>query len=1627
VTATQAQEIMAELQALLQQPESARDPAAVLQAVAALLQPQVPAGAPAALGVGQTRFARPGDGRAQVFTPGPIGAAAAALPQPFAASVHNGLSSAHSAASATTLRTPIMRHTQLASENDDNEFKVSAERAYKAPELTDSSNYPMWRATMLSWLESWGLAMLVARGPRYMVLPVATEQLVPEERAGIAGYELNLSASAPSGGPIAQSVLELRAGIEFDKCMFAARALLFAVQKVPLAASVAVSIPFPNAHAMWLALEQLFFPQNTAQLFSLEQQVASLRQREDEDVTSYGARSQLLFNQLAMLGSVKSVVQRCTGWILGLLSLSQNRRDLLGIKLDMPHATFEGIVASARQFEQEDVVRGRLLGKQAQQQSAAHMADSAPGASSGRDYSAVTCHSCGKLGHISRHCSKRDAASKNAVCAWCGVRGHQEAQCFKKKGGMPKTAGQEAAKPKQGALAQSNSSAAYPQANLFERVPAAADAAGAVALASEAQRADPFALFDSGANEHVLRDLPSGSDCALSEASGVPIRTAGGQFIHAQQAGDVTLQLSSGHSLRLGGALHHAGVARNLLSVYKLLVQHDAQGVWFTRESAELVARDGSTLLKALQQNGVYALELAHAAAHDAESIAAVATSIQLWHERLNHASATVLNRLIRGRSLAGFDARQPTSIAELNCEACRLGKQPHAAHGSAVPAEHRATFSLERVDWDYLGPIGCASLGGATGALVGVDRSSNYGWVFLLKSREEIQERLLEWCRHMHNKLRRFPATLHFDNAKEFHGARLKSFCSESGIALSYSPVYDPALNGAAERFNRTIVEAATTALLRAGAHKLLWGEALLCVARVYNLVRTNEGDDLRTAEQRLLGSPTPPRVFHLRPFGCTAYVRLESVDVPGKFDAVAAKMVFVGYSDVGKWRFIHPSTVSIVESVHATFAESDFTAMHTLRATLQQTDDAEDEDDEAYFGRVTLRNEIELVKRYSLQSVPPHSPAAPASSAAAEPAAGNAPVEHHPLPAGLVPAAGRDRRQRVKGAAPSRSSARVAAGVGTQPPVKLGMVSPGDLGQAVLTEVCALEAAAQQEQLQLPTDGSSLPSDPRSWREAMARPLQEAQEWRDSFLREENSLIEKGVFTVVDSLPPGVRCLGAKLVFRTKTDGDGRVLSENARKTRLTAMGNEQRAGVDYGETFSSAMSLTSLRLLVRLAAHYGLRIGHIDFSTAYLNADLDRVVYMRAPPGMRTAKPGQFLRLVRALYGLHQSGRLWAELLMKTLIQLGFTPCEHGDPYVLVRVSRSQRMLYIGVYVDDMPYLAHPQDQAEMAQIVEQLGRQFKITVALEVHTLLGMRIVRDEATGAFRMHQQAYVEKVLEQFGMARCNPAHAPEAPSAAAKSQNDAAGEAESEFPSTSAASGGGDRPRVTTANFRALVGALFWISNGTRFDIAHAVNRLARCVENPDAEALALAHRVLRYLSGTRSRGLLYPAGNGGPLILEAFSDSDYAGDESSSKSTSGALLKLGGAPIHWLCKQQSTVSRSSSEAEYVAAGECGRLIIWLRVLLAELGCAQERSTPLHIDNETAIAMTSDDGRQFPRRKHIRVVYHWIREAVQDGFIAPSWVKTELQQADLLTKSLGRVIFQRLCALIDGAAEPAV
>ena len=127
--------------------------------------------------------------------------------------------------------------------------------------------------------------------------------------------------------------------------------------------------------------------------------------------------------------------------------------------------------------------------------------------------------------------------------------------------------------------------------------------------------------------------------------------------------------------------------------------------------------------------------------------------------------------------------------------------------------------------------------------------------------------------------------------------------------------------------------------------------------------------------------------------------------------------------------------------------------------------------------------------------------------------------------------------------------------------------------------------------------------------------------------------------------------------------------------------------------------------------------------------------------------------------------------------------------------------------------------------------------------------------------------------------------------------------------------------------------------------------------------------------------------------------------------RSTSGAARIFAGAAIEWRSKRQATVSLSSSEAEYVAAAEASRAVVYVRQLLAHLCFAQRGPTPLLLDSQAAIGAALQEANN-QRRKHIDAKHHYLREQVLNGVIELRWVPTAEQAADIFTKALPRAAF---------------
>ena len=216
--------------------------------------------------------------------------------------------------------------------------------------------------------------------------------------------------------------------------------------------------------------------------------------------------------------------------------------------------------------------------------------------------------------------------------------------------------------------------------------------------------------------------------------------------------------------------------------------------------------------------------------------------------------------------------------------------------------------------------------------------------------------------------------------------------------------------------------------------------------------------------------------------------------------------------------------------------------------------------------------------------------------------------------------------------------------------------------------------------------------------------------------------------------------------------------------------------------------------------------------------------------------------------------------------------------------------------------------------------------------------------------------------------------------------------------------------------SFARLLGELQFLANATRPDLAYAVNRLAAYTANPSLQHTSALKRILRYLSGTRTHGIVYKALPLQPSFFHGYADAAYHtayANADERKSTTGYVFIAGEGAITWSSKKQVSTALSSTEAEYVALSEASREACWLRNLYTELpvGLLQEdMPTLIRGDNDGSIAMARNP--QFHKRsKHIQVDvrWHWIRELVEDSTITVDSCRDPEQPADILTKALPR------------------
>ncbi len=344
------------------------------------------------------------------------------------------------------------------------------------------------------------------------------------------------------------------------------------------------------------------------------------------------------------------------------------------------------------------------------------------------------------------------------------------------------------------------------------------------------------------------------------------------------------------------------------------------------------------------------------------------------------------------------------------------------------------------------------------------------------------------------------------------------------------------------------------------------------------------------------------------------------------------------------------------------------------------------------------------------------------------------------------------------------------------------------------------------------------------------------------------------------------------------------------------------------------------------------------------------------------------------------------MWNQCIDKFFKELGLQPCK-SDPCCYLKIQ-GKKILIVLLYVDDL--LIAGTSQGVIQELKTQLNKRFEMSDLGEVSHLLGMHITRDRQRKMLFINQKAYISKALERFGLSDCNPTIIPMDPNTKLKKLN---------------------MDEVCTSKpYRSLIGTLLYAASHTRPDISYGVSYLSRFMENPSEEHWNYAKRILRYLKGTATYGILFDGRK--PFTIEGYTDADWGSDVNNKRrSTSGWIFTLCGGAITWKSKQQTSVALSSCEAEFVAMSEAVKELLWLTYLLEEL--KQNQKITLWIDNQAAKFLAENEVVH-SRSKHIDIRYWFVKDKIQHEVFNLSHVSSESNTADVFTKALPAPSFRK-------------
>ena len=1142
-------------------------------------------------------------------------------------------------------------------------------------------------------------------------------------------------------------------------------------------------------------------------------------------------------------------------------------------------------------------------------------------------------------------------------------------------------------------------------------------------------------IFDSGASSHCCHDL----SMFTSMSQDLPfkrIKVANGKFANISGIGTIKLSILDHKSntvvkLVLHNVLYIPEVPVNLISS-RCLWNDSGIRSSFT-DVCDLTLKNGTTISFKGQGKLYYCtaksdhdsrptLTKSMAAFiddfnvpslpnHDSIFTSSHASEItaDIVHARLGHCGPDRATNAISG-SIGIPQIPHFRKQLQPHCESCRLGgarKHPFF-HGDNT---HRPRTFGERIHSDLCGEFPISITGNFKYILSFVDAATGFSEIYFLqsKSADEVKSYFEKFQTKWKHKLPNGHVTEWFtDNGGEFISNDLHEFCEEFAVKRGFTVPYCSPTNGQAERLWGILQRSMRIMLAHSGLPVNFWHYAAAHANMLHNLLPRHSNTNHISPYEAMEGNK--PDFSRVRVWGCLTYCTLRNdADIPTRVSPTGVKAIHLGAD--GKrngWIVYIPSLNRITTIRDITFNEHKFLRFDSSGRIIEDTERFVD--DGPIPMDVTRAYNDPLQTKWRGPPMP-HGPT---------------PIQHAPAP---LPVPTRMDTRETVGPGwnhPDATDTHFSDKQCSNPQCTISSVDGLHDGPHSFERIGGTRQRPQPGAFlfHVPADVNLQEDDdpasiwaihaekfgsitiPNNYDEAMASKL--SHKWKEAMEREIRELLGRQTWEPVD-LPHGRRCTKSRWVYAIKYHSDGSV---DRFKARFVVCGYSQIHGVDYDEAFSSTMRGTTFRLLLALAAQHQLKADHIDISNAFCQAEIDDVEIIIQPPRGFEALCGssQGLKLLKALYGTKQAGRLWQQTLAKWLEQNGFTRL-HTDPCVFVKNVGNHKII-LGVYVDDILVLHDPKSglfDAFLRDFLQCNGGRFDGKHIGALEWFLGIKVDR-HANGDYSINQSKYIKDLLDRFIPNSEAIAYSRRTPYPAEK------------FKELREASTDEEIEKVKRVPYLSIVGALLYLSTMSRPDIAYHMSVLCSFMQNPSMQCYEAAQSLLLYVGKTRNLCIRYTRNFGVPDSLanhvenirnkgglHAFCDSTWT----VPKSTCGYSVFMSGGPIAWMSRKLNLVADSTALAEYSCASSCSKELSFIRFMLRDLGYPLDGPIAIGVDNTAAITITTKLGVT-KLTKHFDFAVHRIRDEAEHQRIIIQHVETFYQTADVFTKALDDTTFLR-------------